>query len=251
MKPLLTILLLLLTQTAFSQQLRVPNATALAADRQGGVYVVTGNGVAKYNNRLELQARHTTTFGRIESVDASDPFRVLVFCRNFHRVFLLDNFLSLLGNPIFLPDVGALQTSAVCHSNENGLWVADGHGRRLLYLDLTLNTTRETTSLAAYQAVAHMVERGGRLFVNFAGENLAVFDRFGALLHLYTVNADGWVDVQGSTLYYLSEKTLYAQDMLSWSTPPRALEHNVELCAIAPNAIYIYRGGIISKILAE
>jgi len=248
MKPNITILLLLLSQALFSQQLKVSGATALAADRQGNVYVATGNSVAKYNDRLELQARHAASFGKIESVDASDPFKVVVFCKSFLRVFLLDSKLSALGSPIFLPDVNVLKPSAVCRSAENGLWVADAYRRQLLYLDFTLSTTRETASLSAYEPATGMVERSGRLYVNFSGRSIAVFDRFGALLHLFSVSADSWFDVQGATLYYLSGRQLYAQSMVAWSENPRLVAEDVDLCAVSDSAIYAYRNGVVAKI---
>jgi len=218
--------------------------------------VVTGNGVAKYNDRLELQSRHTTPFGQVESVDALDPFKVLIFCKKFLRVSLLDNRLSVLGNPIFLPDVNVLKPSAVCRSVNNGLWVADGYRQQLLYLDLTLNTTREAASLSAYTGngehlVACMAERNGKLYVNFAGKNLAVFDRFGALLHLFSVNADSWFDVQGDKLYYISDKKLLVQNILAWSENPRVVEHDVDLCAISDTFFYVYRNDTIAKVFAK
>ncbi len=242
--------------TAFSQQLKADGVTSLAADRQGSCYVVTGNGVAKYNAKLELQSRYTTSFGKIENVDALDPFKVLVFCKQFLRVFLLDNKLSVLGNPIFLPDVNILKPSAVCRSAENGMWVADAYRQQLLYLDFTLNTTREAASLASYtsggkQPATYMVERGNKLFVNFSGKNIAVFDKFGAPLHLFSLNADAWFDVYEQTIYYLSEKKLYAQNMSSWSEPPRLLASNVDCCALTGEAVYTIQNGVLTKLLVE
>ncbi len=246
----------LFSPSAFSQSLNVGGVTSLAADKQGSVYVVTGNGVAKYNAKLELLSRHTTTFGQIENVDALDPFKVLVFCKQFLRVYLLDNKLSVLGNPIFLPDVNVLKPSAVCRSAENGMWVADGYRQQLLYLDFTLNTTREAASTSTYtnhgeQPATYMVERGGKLFVNFSGKNIAVFDKFGALLHLFSVNADRWFDLQGDTLYYLNNKKLHAQNVVAWSEPPRIVAEDVEQCAVVDNAIFTYQKGLIVKVFAK
>ncbi|MDR2937858.1 MAG: hypothetical protein LBU92_02830 [Prevotellaceae bacterium] len=244
---------MLLSQNVFSQQLKVENVTALAADKQGNCYVVTGNGVAKYNDNLELQSRHTTTFGKIESVDVLDPFKVLFFCKNFLRVFLLDNKLSALGNPIFLPDVNVLKPSAVCRSAENGMWVVDAYRQQLLYFDFTLNTTREAASLANYSnsSATYMLERDGKLLINFSGKSIAVFDRFGALLHLFSVESDGWFDLQGDKLYYLFNKKLYAQNILAWSETPQIVEQNVDLCAIFNAAMYIYRNGAVEKVFVK
>ncbi|MDR2814238.1 MAG: hypothetical protein LBB79_06240 [Prevotellaceae bacterium] len=246
----------LLLQGALGQAVRVSGVTALSADRQGCCYVVTGNGVAKYGAQLELLARYTCSFGRIESIDASDPFKISLFCKDFLRLQLLDSKLSTLGNPVFLPDAGVLRPVAVCRSSGNGMWIADAYRRQLLHLDFTLNTLREVASLDAYtnndeQPVSRMAEREEKVFVSLGGKSIAVFDKFGALLHLFSVPEVTWFDVQGSKLYYLSGGNLYAQNLLSWSEPPNLVAANVEHCAVAGSVIYTCSGGELTKKTGE
>jgi hypothetical protein len=242
----------LLLQRALGQTVKVGGVAALSADRQGRCYVATGSGVAMYGAQLEPLARYACSFGKVESVDASDPFKILLFCKDFLRVQLLDNKLSALGNPIFLPDAGALRPAAVCRSSGNGVWIADAYRRQLLYLDFTLNAAREVASLDAYiaggeQPVSSMVERDGNVFLNLSGKSIAAFDKFGALLHLFSVPGVRWFDVQGNTLYYLSSGNLYAQNMLAWSESPRLVAVGVERCAIADSVAYIYANGELTK----
>jgi hypothetical protein len=92
-----------------------------------------------------------------------------------------------------------------------------------------------------------MVEREGNVFLNLSGKSIAVFDKFGALLHLFSVPGISWFDVQGSTLYYLADGNLYAQNTLAWSSPPSLIAANVERCAIAGSAIYTYSNGELTK----
>lgn len=233
-------------------QVKVSGVTSLSADRQGCCYVVSGSSVAKYGAQLELLARYTSSFGKVESIDASDPFKISLFCKDFLRVQLLDNKLSTLGNPIFLPDAGALRPVAACRSSGNGMWIADAYRRQLLYLDFTLNSLREVASLDAYtsngeQPVNSMVERGGNVFVGLGGKSIAVFDKFGALLHLFSVPNVTWFDVHGDRLYYLTEGKLYAQNSLAWSEPPILVAADVERCAVADGVIYGYARGELTK----
>jgi hypothetical protein len=251
-RPAVFLAAFLLLQGALGQTLKVSGVTALSADRQGSCYVATGSSVAMYSAQLELLARYTCSFGKIESIDASDPFKIFLFCKDFLRVLLLDNKLSALGNPVFLPDAGALRPAAVCRSSGNGIWIADDYRKQLLYLDFTLNATREVASLDAYMAadaqpVSGMAEREGNVFLNLSGKSIAVFDKFGALLHLFSVPNISWFDVQGSKLYYLSGRSLYAQNMLAWSDAPTLVAAGVERCAVAGSAIYIYSDGKLTK----
>lgn len=243
----------LLLQSALGQTLKVDGVTALSADKRGYCYVATGSSVAMYGAQLEPLARYTCSFGKIASIDASDPFKILLFCKDFLRVLLLDSKLAALGSPIFLPDVNVLRPAAVCRSSSgNGLWVADAYRRQLLYLDFALNAAREAALLDAYvadgeQHVSGMVEREGNVFLNLSGKSIAAFDKFGALLHLFSVPCISWFDVQGSELYYLSGGNLYAQNMLAWSDLPRLIATGVERCAVAGSAIYTYSGGVLTK----
>jgi hypothetical protein len=244
--------LLLQNTLTLGQAIKISGVTALSADKQGNCYVVAGNSVAKYSAQLELLARYTCSFGKIESIDASDPFKISLFCKDFLRLQLLDNKLSTLGNPIFLPDAGVLRPTAVCRSSGNGMWIADASRRRLLYLDFTLNSLREVALLDAYtsngeQHVSNMAEREGNVFLSLGGKNIAVFDKFGALLHLFSVPDVTWFDVQGNELYYLAGGALYVQNSLAWSEPPSLLAANIERCAIADGIIYIYSNGELTR----
>jgi hypothetical protein len=242
----------LFLQNTFGQVVKISGVAALSADRQGNCYVAVGNSVAKYSAQLALLARYTCSFGKVESVDASDPFKVALFCKDFVRLQLLDNKLSTLGNPIFLPDAGVLRPTAVCRSSGNGMWIADAYRKQLLYFDFTLNALREVVSLDAYtnngeQPVSSIAEREGNIFLNVGGKNIAVFDKFGALLHLFSVPDVTWFDVQDNDLYYLSGGNLYAQNSLAWSNPPSLVAANVERCAIAGDVIYVYYNGELTK----
>lgn len=243
----------LLLQDAPGQAARIGGVTALSADRQGCCYVAAGSSVAKYSAQLELLARYTCSFGKVESIDASDPFKISLFCKDFLRLLLLDNKLSAIGNPVFLPDAGVLRPAAVCRSSGNGMWIADAYRAQLLYLDFTLNTLREVASLDACtgggeQPVCSMVEREGNVFVGLGGASIAVFDKFGALLHLFSVPGAAWFDVQGNQLYYLTGGKLYAQNLLAWGEPPSLVAAGVERCAVAGSAIYVYANGELTKI---
>ncbi|MDR3329232.1 MAG: hypothetical protein LBS63_03875 [Prevotellaceae bacterium] len=249
MKPTtLTLLCLtLLCLPARAQTLAVEGVTALAADRQGCCYVVAGSSVAKYSATLALQARYTCPLGSIASIDASDPFKVALFCKDFLRIVLLDSKLAQLGNPLFLPDLNALRPTAACRSAENGLWVADAYRRRLLYLDFTLNTSREAALLGDEAAeVCCMVEREAKVFAGFAGGNLAIFDKFGALLHLLPVPVPCWFDVQGDLLYYLANGNLYTQNLHALSEAPALVATGVERCAVGHGALYTYAKGLLT-----
>ncbi|MGL5912990.1 MAG: hypothetical protein ACRCZB_02405 [Bacteroidales bacterium] len=238
---------------AHSQTLKIDGVTAMTCDKQGNLFVVRSNSVTKYSSKLQSLARYTSTLGNIYSLDVLDPFKILLFSQQFVRLNLLDNQLSPLGNAVFLPDINVQQPLVVCRSAEHAVWLIDGYKEQLLQYDLVRASTREIASLTHYtQNGKHLptyaIERNGKLYVNFADNSIAVFDKFGALLHLYSIVLPNWFEVQGSTLYYLADKCLYAQNLLNQALEPTRLAVNVTACALAQNEFWLYQEGEIKKI---
>jgi hypothetical protein len=199
---------------------------------------------------LELQASYTSSFGKIHTVDVSDPFKPTLFCKDFVRLMLLDNKLAILGNPIFLPDVHILKPSLAARASENGVWLVDSYRRQLVYLDFTLNTSRIASDLSVYEGVPnYAVERNGRVYVNFSDDNIAMFDKFGALLRIIPIKTSGWFEVQDDQLFFLSDKKLMCQNILDLGAPPVEIAQDVELCAVAGKQVLTYTRGVANKSL--
>jgi hypothetical protein len=235
---------------SYAQELKIDGVTFVAQDKLGFTYVVTGDRVTKYDRQLVEVAKYTSSFGRIESVDASDPFKILLFCKDFLRVVLLDNKLATLGNPIFLPDVNSLKPNMVCRSSENGMWIADMYKQQLLYMDFTLNTTREMAMLSTQppqEVPVYGIERNGKLFINYSKNSIAVFDKFGAQLQLLSIKVEKWFEVLDSKIYYLNNGQLYVQDMLLLGEPVLVAE-SVEACAIGKEQAIVYGKKSLRKI---
>ncbi|MGL4908456.1 MAG: hypothetical protein ACRC3G_03905, partial [Bacteroidales bacterium] len=209
--------------------------------------------ITKYNAQLQALSRYTSTLGKIYNIDVLDPFKILIFNKQFVRMSLLDNQLSILGKPIFLPDINIQQPLVACKSAEQSVWIIDAYKQELLQYDLARTTTRKYASLSTYTNNGeylpnYAIERSGKLYVNFANNSVVVFDKFGTFLHIYAIVIPQWFEVHNNQLYYLANKKLYSQNLLNQTTPPVVLGDSITACTITENNVWIYKSGEISEI---
>ena len=99
---------------------------AFATDNIGQLYSVEGDMLKRFNQEGKLQYNYNNkTFGNISFVDPTNPLRVVVFYKELSQVVFLDNTLAEHGTPISLSELGYDQTTVLCASQNNGIWLFD------------------------------------------------------------------------------------------------------------------------------
>lgn len=73
-------------------------------------------------------------FGKLQSVDVSNPLKVLLYYKDFGTVVVLDRFLGKR-TTLDLRRIGLLQVKAIGQSYDNGYWVFDEQEAKLKHLD--------------------------------------------------------------------------------------------------------------------
>jgi hypothetical protein len=129
-----TILLIVIHTGAFAQDsLFLHNRTIPGAvmdfnvDNLGNMYIVYGNGqLKKLNSRGDSVAvfNNMRRFGKLHSVDVTNPLKVLLFYKDFGTIVVLDRFLNERAT-IDLRRQNLLQVKAVGQAYDNNIWVFD------------------------------------------------------------------------------------------------------------------------------
>ncbi len=190
MRKLSCIILLLISCTCFSQSkfsliktIDTPS-DFFTSDNQSNVYVVKGNELTKYDKTGKVLYKYSNkNYGNISFVDASNMLRILVFYKDFLQVVLLDNTLSITGDPVNLEKVGFQQTQLVCSSNNNGLWIYDQQNFELIRFDQNLAKVQQTGNLTStlnieLQPVA-LLEYDNKVYLNNPSTGILIFDIYG------------------------------------------------------------------------
>jgi hypothetical protein len=162
-------------------------AKFISTDRLGNLYLGKSNFLWMYNkNGDSLYAFNSKRYGEISSIDCSDPYKVLVFFRNYGFILFLDNYLSENGAPLDLQELGFDQVTQACLSRENGLWVFDQIRQRVYHLNNNFKITHESVNFMQWfgkrMSPTFMIENNNQLFVNIPEEGIFVFDHYGTYL---------------------------------------------------------------------
>jgi hypothetical protein len=190
------------------------------SDNQSNVYVVKGNELTKFDKTgKELYKYSNKNFGNISFVDASNMLRVLVFYKDFLQVVLLDNTLSITGDPINLEKVGFQQTQLVCSSHNNGLWVYDQQNFELIRFDQGLVKTQQTGNLTAALNVDlqpnFILEYDNKVYLNNPTSGILMFDVYGTYYKTIPVKNAACFQPIGEWVYYMEKDKVKAYNVKS------------------------------------
>lgn len=213
MKFVLSLLVsLLLTNYVLIKKVKV-EAEFFTTDKLGNSFVVKGHEMFKYQPNASLQYRFSNlSYGDITFVDASNPLKILVFYKDFSRIVFLDNTLSENQSPITLQDIGLEQSSIVCSSYDNGLWIYDPVNFGLYRFDQELQIQQEIKNVHQLTRETiqpnFMVEAGDWLYLNDPEKGIFVFDLFGTFFKQVPIKGLTAFQVFGEEIYYYQHDQL-------------------------------------------
>lgn len=148
-KLIFAILILLVNQTTNAQKsslkhidsIKVSKDSEMSTDHLGNLYIITPtNDILKYNRDGKLLANaNFKIYGKIASIDVSNPFMIFVFYRDQNKIIVLDNLFNIL-NTIDLESANISQVGSMARSFDNQIWLYDLADLKLkkYQLDLTL-----------------------------------------------------------------------------------------------------------------
>lgn len=102
-------------------------------DNLGNIYIINSNNqLKKLNSNGDSIGvfNDVRQYGKIYSVDATNPLKILLFYKDFANVVVLDRFLNVR-TTINLRKSNILQARAICQSYDNGIWIYDEQDARL------------------------------------------------------------------------------------------------------------------------
>jgi hypothetical protein len=172
--------------------------TDFNVDNLGNIYVITrdnllekldanGDSLAVFND-----VRH---FGKIWTIDVTNPLKILVFYREFTTIVVLDRFLNIV-NTVDLRNLGILEARAVGMAYDNNAWVYDELDNKLKRIGDDGSLVDQTTDFRQlFDSVPDpsvIIDQGGLVYLYDSIKGVYVFDHYGGLkAH---VALTGWLD---------------------------------------------------------
>lgn len=266
MKKFLSILVLLShlqfsfaqSDTAFRLMKTFPGEIADAAiDNLSNVYILTTTDqLKKYNASGDSLAVYNNVrkFGKVYSIDVSNPLKVLLYYKDFSSIVVLDRLLSARST-IDLRRKNILQVTAIGQSYDNNIWVFDAFDNKLKKINDEGSILLETPDLR--QVFNHgltpqqIIDQNNQLYLYDPVNGLFVFDHFGTFKR--KIPLSGWSNLSITDKYVLgiSNESLQSYNVSTLMQSEQKFPGNFtpyyryyisnnKLVALSKDGLYIY-----------
>ena len=224
-------------------------------DNLGNVYtIINDNKLIKFNQRGDSIAAYNDVrkYGRIYSLDATNPLKLLLYHKDFSTIVILDRFLNVR-NTIDLRKRNIFQVKAIGQSYDNGIWIYDEQDAKLKKLNDDGELISESADfrmfLDAVPSPVQIVDEDRLVHLYDPEKGVFIFDYYGTLKN--KIPLLGWQDLQVVKGILFGRKLLtlqqYQPGTLSLKEQPLpSILEGVTKIKIALNLFYTLRDGVIA-----
>jgi hypothetical protein len=191
------------------------NFVNFTVDNLDNIYLVTADGrIEKKNANGDSAAvfNDVRRYGKLFSIDAGNPLKVLLFYKDFGTIVVLDRFLNVR-NTIDLRKKNILQVQAICLSYDNKIWLYDELENKIKKIDEDGTLLSETTDfrqlLNDAPSPQKISDQDGYVYAYDSLKGAFVFDYYGAFKN--KIAFTGWQNykVAGNYIYGVQQDTLF------------------------------------------
>lgn len=217
------------------------------------IFLVKGSQVQKLEHNTNKKRSYSNLiFGKITSIDVSNPFKILLFYKDFNKVEFLDNNLSLMASAVSLDDLGYYHVSAVCSSVNGGFWLFDQSLNQLSYIDKDLNIVHKSSILTDIigQNTGHetvfMLEKNDYIYLGIKDRGVLQFDIYGTYIKTFPIKDAGKFQIFHDHIAYLNDGNLYFYNLGNYNeTYIKLPKADVKEAAIENRRLYIQSMSVI------
>nr|WP_294903112.1 hypothetical protein [uncultured Lacibacter sp.] len=186
-------------------------------------------------------------YGKLYSIDAANPLKVLLYYRNFSTVVVLDRFLNIV-NTIDLRKQEIFQVKAIAQSYDNNIWLYDEQANKLKKIADDGKTLMETVDFRMIfddvPTPTQIFDQDGFIYLYDPAKGVYVFDIYGAFKTKLSYIGLADVTVVGKTVIGIEQQALiaYTTGTLTekrWSLPASVVQR--QKAVIRPGHMYILK----------
>lgn len=192
-------------------------ARLITTDEAGSLYIVkSDNTLVRYSPAGDSNALYRSIInGAITQVDATNPWRILVYYAQQSRITILDRFLAPTAE-IDLRPLGISVPTAVASSADGSVWIYDPFNARLRKLDESGKQIQESNDLrqelGEVPTASFLLERDRKVYLSDTTRGIFVFDRFASPLVTLPIFRQRFLQVAGKQIVYRVGDTLRSYD---------------------------------------
>ena len=228
------------------------NADFFTTDNIGNTYLIKGEEIKKYSQTGDLlKIFSNKTIGKITSVDATNPLRILVFYKDFATILIIDDLLSQNGDAMNLLDYSLEQSDVICTSFNNGIWFFNRENMELVRLDETFKPVVNTGNLNRLLSIDlkpnFMIEHNGYIYLNNPTEGVFVFDIYGTYFKTISIKGLQRFQVKDNIMFYYIDGILKSYNMKDLSQKELPFKNVTDVRIEKENYFLFYPDSVVVK----
>jgi hypothetical protein len=185
-------------------------------DNLDNLYLITGTNQLKKLNANGDSAgvfNDVRRYGKLYSLDVTNPLKLLLYYKNFSTIVSLDRFLNNR-NSIDLRRQNMFRVKAVAMAYDNNMWVVDEQEFKLKKIDEQGKTLFETIDwrqlFDTVPSPENIFDREGFVYLYDSKKGFYIFDYYGAFKNRLPFTGWSSPEVSGNTVYGFANKKLYS-----------------------------------------
>lgn len=194
-----------------------------AVDNLDNLYIISSTGqVKKFGPKGDSIGvfNGIRAYGKLTTVDVTNPLKPLLFYKDFSNVVVLDRFLANRTS-LNLRKFNVLQPSAIGLSYDNNVWVFDAYDNKLKKIDeagnLLLQTDDFRSLFGQSFAPQKIINENGFVYLADSASGIFVFDNYGTYKRKILLKSWNTIDVTAGRVVRLSKDAIVVYDPVSFS----------------------------------
>ena len=229
-------------------------------DNLENIYLVNSNDQLKKINANGDSAglfNNVRKYGKLFSIDATNPLKILLYYKNFSTVVVLDRFLNVR-NTINLVKKNIFKVKAIATSYDNNIWLFDEGDSKLKKIDdngdLLLETVDFRNLFDTVPTPIQITDQDGFLYLYDPARGFYTFDYYGSLKNNMPFLHWSNTEVIGKNYYGFGDDDLYQYQsgslkLVTYRVPP--FFKNALQIKAANNKVYVLQGNGIQQFLIK
>lgn len=223
------------------------NASFFTTDHLNNFYVVDKNELIMFNRNCKKEKSYSTASSfAIDVVDVSDPFKILIFNKDFNQLIFLNNQLAGITDPIALDNYGYYSVSAVCSSAKGGFWIFNQTNLQLVYFNTDYKEQKKSAHLNSFfedninTSDILLLEKNDYIYLGIPEVGILLFDLYGSYIKTLPVKFGSEFQVVNQDIVYYKSGQLFFYDTQRFEQKSFALPvDNVLNARIENQLLYI------------
>lgn len=190
-------------------------------------------------------------YGKLYSIDATNPLKVLLYYKNFATVVVLDRFLNMI-NTVDLRKQNIFQVKAIAQSYDNNIWLYDEQSSKLKKIADDGRTISETVEFRMFMddvpSPTHIFDQDGFVYLYDPEKGIYVFDIYGSFKNKISYTGLTDLGIFGKTIVGIDDQQLIAYTtgtLTERKLPLPAMFAKRQKVLIRPGHFYVLQNGAV------